>query len=80
MDEFRVVVNHEEQFSIWPADRPLPAGWQAEGTVADRETCLAHIDQVWTDMRPRSLRDLSAAAGELSTRTPQDAAGGAQPR
>lgn len=53
---YRVVVNHEEQYSIWPADRPLPPGWRDEGTVGPKPDCLAHIDQVWTDMRPLSLR------------------------
>ncbi|WP_421109519.1 MbtH family protein [Streptomyces sp. NEAU-S77] len=55
--QYRVVVNDEEQFSVWPGDRDLPAGWREEGTRGDRETCLAHIDRVWTDMRPRSLRE-----------------------
>lgn len=54
---YRVVVNDEEQYSIWPGDRELPGGWREEGTRGDRETCLAHIDRVWTDMRPRSLRE-----------------------
>jgi MbtH protein len=55
--EYRVVVNHEEQYSVWPADRENPLGWSDEGTRGDRESCLRHIDQVWTDMRPRSLRE-----------------------
>jgi MbtH protein len=55
-EQFRVVVNHEEQYSIWPAGRALPAGWREEGTVASREECLEHIEVVWTDMRPLSLR------------------------
>ncbi|MCX5410111.1 MbtH family NRPS accessory protein (plasmid) [Streptomyces sp. NBC_00335] len=53
---FRVVHNDEEQFSVWWADRDLPAGWHAEGTEGSREECLAHIDEIWTDMRPASLR------------------------
>ncbi|XXV09763.1 MbtH family protein [Sorangium sp. So ce1335] len=53
---FRVVLNHEEQYSIWPSHRDLPAGWRAEGTEGTRAECLAHIDRVWTDMRPKSLR------------------------
>ncbi|CAL9430120.1 Protein MbtH [Actinosynnema sp. ALI-1.44] len=56
MDTYLVVVNHEEQYSVWPADRPLPAGWRAEGTSGDKERCLAHIETVWTDMRPLSVR------------------------
>ncbi|MCX4553664.1 MbtH family NRPS accessory protein [Streptomyces sp. NPDC007076] len=53
---YRVVLNDEEQYSIWWADRDLPAGWRAEGAEGTREDCLAHIDTVWTDMRPLSLR------------------------
>ncbi|MFD5794183.1 MbtH family protein [Streptomyces diastatochromogenes] len=59
---YRVVLNDEEQYSIWWADRPLPAGWHAEGTEGSREECLARIDAVWTDMRPLSLRRRMAEA------------------
>ncbi len=59
--EHVVVVNDEEQYSVWLADRPLPDGWHAEGTSGTRADCLAHIDEVWTDMRPRSLRERLAA-------------------
>jgi MbtH protein len=51
-----VVLNDEEQYSIWPADRGLPAGWRAEGTEGSKSECLDHIEQVWTDMRPASIR------------------------
>ncbi|NJQ04439.1 MbtH family protein [Streptomyces lonarensis] len=53
---FRVVLNDEEQYSIWQADRDLPAGWYAEGTEGTRQECLDHIGRVWTDLRPASLR------------------------
>ncbi len=53
---YQVVVNHEEQYSIWAADDPIPAGWTATGPSGSKEECLAHIDEVWTDMRPLSLR------------------------
>ncbi len=53
---FRVVLNDEEQYSIWPADRELPAGWREEGRRGTREECLSHIEEVWTDMRPASVR------------------------
>jgi MbtH protein len=56
VDEYLVVLNDEEQYSIWPAGDPLPAGWRAEGTRGPRPACLEHIDLVWTDMRPASLR------------------------
>lgn len=53
---YDVVVNDEEQYSIWLAGRELPAGWRREGVTAGREECLAHIEAIWTDMRPLSLR------------------------
>ncbi len=53
---FQVVRNDEEQYSIWPADRDLPPGWAATGFSGPKDDCLAHVDQVWTDMRPASLR------------------------
>jgi MbtH protein len=53
---YLVVVNQEEQYSVWLDGRELPAGWRAEGKSGRRSECLAHIDQVWTDMRPLSLR------------------------
>lgn len=61
---YQVVTNHEEQYSIWSADRELPLGWNAEGTRGTKADCLAHIDRVWTDMRPLSLRRALAAAGQ----------------
>lgn len=53
---YDVVVNHEEQYSIWLKGRPLPAGWTAVGKSGLKAECLAYIDEVWTDMRPLSLR------------------------
>jgi MbtH protein len=53
---YKVVVNHEDQYSIWFADRELPAGWRAEGKSGTKQECLDYIGQVWTDMRPLSLR------------------------
>lgn len=53
---YTVVVNHEEQYSIWPAHRELPLGWAAAGMTGTKQECLEHIKVVWTDMRPRSLR------------------------
>jgi MbtH protein len=53
---YKVVVNHEDQYSIWPLEREAPAGWREEGTTGTREACLDHIGRVWTDMRPLSLR------------------------
>lgn len=53
---YTVVVNIEEQYSVWPADREIPAGWRAVGTTGTKQECLEHIGRVWTDMRPASLR------------------------
>lgn len=53
---YNVVRNDEDQYSVWPAYRPVPAGWKKVGEAADRETCLERIEELWTDMRPRSLR------------------------
>ncbi len=53
---YRVVVNHEEQYSIWPAERDLPPGWRDTGTTGGKADCLAHITEVWIDLRPLSLR------------------------
>jgi len=60
---YQVVMNHEEQYSIWPAHRALPAGWQAAGPAAAKQECLDYIAEVWTDMRPLSLRRQLADAG-----------------
>lgn len=54
--QFTVVINHEEQYSIWPIGRPRPDGWAEVGVTGDKQTCLDYIDRVWTDMRPLSLR------------------------
>jgi MbtH protein len=53
---YKVVINGEEQYSIWPADRPNAAGWRDAGKSGPKEECLAFIKDVWTDMRPLSLR------------------------
>ena len=60
MDEdntvYKVVVNNEGQYSIWPNDRETPLGWRDVGKVGSKAECLAYIEEVWTDMRPQSLR------------------------
>lgn len=53
---FEVVINDEEQYSIWPADKLLPAGWRTAGKRDVKAACLKFIDETWTDMRPLSLR------------------------
>ncbi|MDE1182647.1 MbtH family NRPS accessory protein [Paraburkholderia sp.] len=57
---FKVVVNHEEQYSIWPDFKAVPAGWRAVGKEGTKDECLQHIEAVWTDMRPLSLREAMA--------------------
>jgi MbtH protein len=58
---YKVVMNHEEQYSIWPASRENPLGWMDVGKVGSKAECLAYIKKVWTDMRPLSLRKKMAA-------------------
>jgi MbtH protein len=53
---YKVVVNHEEQYSIWPADRENALGWNDAGKSGTKQECLDYIKEVWTDMRPLSLR------------------------
>ena len=53
---YKVVMNHEEQYSIWPADRANPLGWTDAGKSGSRQECLDYVKEVWTDMRPLSLR------------------------
>lgn len=53
---YRVVVNHEEQYSIWPVNRDIPPGWKDAGMVGSKSECLSFVGKVWTDMRPLSLR------------------------
>lgn len=54
--EYVVVVNHEEQYSIWPSDKSIPAGWSDVGCKGSKEHCLDYVRKHWTDMRPGSLR------------------------
>lgn len=53
--EYLVLVNHENQHSLWPAWREIPAGWKAVGPKGKRQVCLEWIEENWTDMRPKSL-------------------------
>lgn len=58
LTRYKVVVNHEEQYSIWPAHRENPLGWSDAGKSGTKEECLAFVKEVWTDMRPLSVRSL----------------------
>ena len=61
---FRVVTNHEEQYSIWPDYKEVPQGWREVGFTGNKQACLAHIERVWVDLRPLSLRQHLAALAE----------------
>ncbi len=66
MDEntrYQVLRNDEDQYSLWPADIEVPAGWQPVGKEGTEAECTAYVDEVWTDMRPRSLRERMENAG-----------------
>jgi MbtH protein len=54
--DYVVVMNHEEQYSIWPKGKQIPAGWRSVGKEGRKGECLEYIEQVWVDMRPLSLR------------------------
>ena len=57
-----VLCNNEEQYSLWPANLDVPAGWTVVHSEDTRQACQEYIEQNWTDMRPRSLREASRAA------------------
>jgi MbtH protein len=59
---YKVVLNYEEQYSIWPADKENALGWTDAGKTGSKEECLTHIKEIWTDMRPLSLRRKMAAS------------------
>ncbi|MFF5209072.1 MbtH family protein [Streptosporangium sp. NPDC000396] len=61
-DPCKIVVNHEDQYSIWPQERDNPPGWSDAGKEGTKRECLAWIDEHWTDMRPLSLRRLTESA------------------
>jgi MbtH protein len=58
---YQVLRNDEEQYSLWPLSLDVPAGWQAVGKQGTKDECMSYVDEVWTDMRPRSLREQMAA-------------------
>ncbi len=60
--EYKVVINHEEQYSLWPVGRENPLGWREVGRVGSKKACLAFIEEVWTDMRPLKVH------GEMATK------------
>ncbi|HEX6699487.1 MAG TPA: MbtH family NRPS accessory protein [Gaiellaceae bacterium] len=71
-EPYVVVRNHEEQYSVWWADREVPAGWEVVGSPGTKDQCLDYIEEVWTDMRPLSLRrwlEENGAAGASGVQT-----------
>lgn len=75
-ETFIVLVNHEDQYSIWPHWKAAPKGWTAvEGVKGDKKTVLAHVEQNWTDMRPRSLREWMAQQNPATGTAAQTTAG-----
>jgi MbtH protein len=68
---YKVVVNQEEQYSIWPADRENALGWNDAGKTGTKQDCLEYIKEVWTDMRPRSLREAMDARPDGPKRDPE---------
>ncbi|MFB6372045.1 MAG: MbtH family protein [Bradymonadaceae bacterium] len=61
---FAVVTNHEEQYSIWPDFKEIPDGWIRVGATGSKDECLDYIEEIWTDMRPKSLRDQMRERGD----------------
>lgn len=66
---YHVVVNHEEQYSIWPEYKEIPNGWRSVGKSGPKQECLDHIKEVWTDMRPLSLRKKMEATVQRTVST-----------
>jgi MbtH protein len=73
MSRYKVVINHEEQYSIWPEDRENPLGWQNTRKSGSRQECLDYIHEVWTDMRPLSLEDRRRKLADMEKRIERDA-------
>ena len=61
---YKVVVNREQMYSIWPADRENPLGWKEIGRVGAKQECLDYIEEVWTDMRPLALQEKMEEAAQ----------------
>ena len=70
--EYLVVVNDEEQFSIWPARMDIPNGWKSAGKSGSKDDCLSYVKEVWTDMRPKSLREALARDAAHSSAAQRD--------
>lgn len=60
IEEYKVLINDEEQYSLWPSWKEIPKGWKATGPTGAKQECLDYVNSVWTDMRPKSLREQMA--------------------
>jgi MbtH protein len=60
--QYQVLINDEEQYSLWPAAKAIPGGWKATGMRGEKDECAKFVDEAWTDMRPRSLRQNAKGA------------------
>jgi MbtH protein len=68
MSRYKVVINHEEQYSIWPVGRENPRGWKDAGRSGSKQECLDYIEEVWTDMRPLSGEERRRKLAEIEKR------------
>src|ERR1700761_5142986 len=76
--EYQVLVNSEEQYSLWLAGQANPNGWRQVGPKGQKQVCLAYVKEVWTDMRPLSVRKaMEKYQAEQAARKAAEAAGGA---
>jgi MbtH protein len=71
--EFKLLVNDEEQYSLWLADLEIPRGWRQVGPQGQKQVCLTYVAEVWTDMRPLSLRKAMEAAAAQTSRPSEGA-------
>ncbi len=71
--QYSVVINHEEQYSIWPLDREISLGWKGVGKQGAKQDCLDYIEEVWTDMRPLSLRQRMETLAKTEKKVKRDA-------
>ena len=62
--KYKVVMNREQMYSIWPADRENPLGWKEVGKIAEKQACLDYIEEVWTDLRSLDLQDKMEEAAQ----------------
>jgi MbtH protein len=69
LGKYFIVVNHEEQYSVWPVDKQIPSGWRRVGEAGSKEECMRQITEIWADMRPLSLR--RAMSSGVARRPPE---------